>query len=70
MIPAGYMAKRVETPVGFHADGVLDVYSVSNCVNEDFADSAAHCGIKYPQLLQKIITLGLSYTSTQHLLAA
>src|SRR4051794_10172300 len=38
MTPAGYMAKRVETPVGFHADGVLDVYSVSNCVNEDFAD--------------------------------
>jgi hypothetical protein len=32
------MAKRVQTPVGFHADGVLDVYSVSNCINEDFAD--------------------------------
>ncbi|HJQ68415.1 MAG TPA: D-alanine--D-alanine ligase [Blastocatellia bacterium] len=29
--------------------------------NEDFADSAEHCGIKYEQLLQKIITLGLSY---------
>jgi len=27
MTPAGYMAKRVRTPVGFHADGVLDVYS-------------------------------------------
>ena len=29
-------------------------------MNEDFADSAQHCGIKYPQLLQKIMTLGLS----------
>ncbi len=29
--------------------------------NEDFADSAEHCGIKYEQLLQKIITLSLSY---------
>jgi hypothetical protein len=38
MTPAGYMAKRVKTPVGFHADGVLDVYSVSGCVNDDFAD--------------------------------
>jgi D-alanine-D-alanine ligase len=32
-------------------------------LNEDFADSAAHSGLKYPQLLQKIITLGLSYTT-------
>jgi len=32
-------------------------------LNEDFADSAAHVGLKYPQLLQKIITLGLSYSS-------
>ena len=31
--------------------------------NEDFADSAEHCGVKYEQLLQKIITLGLSYQS-------
>ena len=38
MTPAGYMAKRVKTPVGFHADGVLDVYSLSSCVNHDFAD--------------------------------
>src|SRR3989454_5143550 len=28
---------------------------------EDFADSAKHCGIDYEALLQKIITLGLSY---------
>jgi D-alanine-D-alanine ligase len=30
-------------------------------INEDFADSAAHYGLNYPQLLQKILTLGLSY---------
>ncbi len=29
--------------------------------NEDFADSAEHCGVKYEELLQKIVTLGLSY---------
>jgi D-alanine-D-alanine ligase len=34
--------------------------------HEDFADSAAHCGLKYDQLLQKILTLGLSYNSTGH----
>ena len=28
---------------------------------EDFADSAEHCGVKYGALLQKIITLGMSY---------
>ena len=27
----------------------------------DFADSAEHCGVKYGALLQKIITLGMSY---------
>jgi len=30
--------------------------------NEGFADSAAHCGLSYPQLLQKILTLGVSYS--------
>jgi D-alanine-D-alanine ligase len=29
--------------------------------NEDFADSAGHCGVKYRALLQKIMTLGMSY---------
>ncbi|MEP7271105.1 MAG: ATP-grasp domain-containing protein [Acidobacteriota bacterium] len=29
--------------------------------NEDFADSAEHCGTKYKPLLQKILTLGMSY---------
>ena len=28
---------------------------------EDFADSAKHCGVDYEALLQKILTLGLSY---------
>jgi D-alanine-D-alanine ligase len=31
-------------------------------MGEDFADSAAHCGVGYPDLLQKIMTLGLNYT--------
>lgn len=34
--------------------------------NEDFADSAAHCGLQYGQLLQKIITLGLSYNTAEY----
>ena len=38
MVPAGYMAKRVQTPKGFHIDHVRDVYSVSSHVNDDFAD--------------------------------
>lgn len=29
--------------------------------DEDFADSAEHCGVKYEALLQKILTLGMSY---------
>ncbi len=29
--------------------------------NEDFADSAEHCKVKYNALLQKIMTLGMSY---------
>ena len=31
--------------------------------DEDFADSAAHCGLSYCQLLQKILTLAVSYDS-------
>jgi len=34
--------------------------------NEDFADSAVHCGLSYPQLLHKIITLGLSYNTAEY----
>jgi len=34
--------------------------------NEDFSDSAAHCGISYPQLLHKIVTLGLSHNTAEY----
>ncbi len=33
--------------------------------NEDFADSAAHSGVPYEELLQKIITVGLNYQGGQ-----
>ncbi|MGZ8848253.1 MAG: D-alanine--D-alanine ligase family protein, partial [Pyrinomonadaceae bacterium] len=35
--------------------------------NEDFADSAKHCGVDYETLLQKIIALGLRYRATHEL---
>jgi D-alanine-D-alanine ligase len=35
-------------------------------VGEDFADSAAHSGLPYDQLLQKIITVGLNYHAASH----
>lgn len=39
MIPVGYLAKRsCAKPAGFQVPTVDDVYSVSGCVNEDFAD--------------------------------
>ena len=39
MIPAGYMAKRVAAcPDWLKAGRVVDIYSVSNCVSDDFAD--------------------------------
>jgi D-alanine-D-alanine ligase len=34
--------------------------------NEDFADSARHSGLSYEELLWKIMTLGLSYNSSDH----
>jgi len=36
--------------------------------NEDFADSAAHCGISYGELLHKILTLGLSYNNMDYVM--
>jgi D-alanine-D-alanine ligase len=33
--------------------------------NEDFADSAAHSGVPYDELMQKIITVGLNYQGKQ-----
>lgn len=39
MIPVGYMAKRVcKKPDWLQAAGVADVFSVSSCVSNDFAD--------------------------------
>lgn len=39
MIPVGYMYKKVVTsPDWLKADEVFDVYSLSNCVSDDFAD--------------------------------
>src|SRR6266568_4554922 len=35
-------------------------------MDEDFSDSAKHCGIGYGQLLQKILTLGLSYNAAEY----
>ena len=39
MIPIGYMAKRVlDRPEWLTARGVADIFSVSSCMSEDFAD--------------------------------
>jgi len=39
MIPVGYMAKRVsKSPDWLEAAQVIDVYSVSGCISENFAD--------------------------------
>jgi hypothetical protein len=39
MIPLGYMAKRIcSKPEFLNAPAVVDIYSVSSCVNDDFAD--------------------------------
>jgi hypothetical protein len=39
MIPVGYMAKRVvKKPDWLKATNVVDLYSVSSCFSEDFAD--------------------------------
>ena len=39
MIPIGYMSKRVsKRPDYLRAPSVVDIYSVSDCIREDFAD--------------------------------
>ncbi len=39
MIPVGYMLKKVsQKPDWLKANGILDIYSVSGCCSEDFAD--------------------------------
>jgi hypothetical protein len=43
MIPAGYMAKRVvKRPDWLKAEQVVDVYSVSGCISENFTDYIQH----------------------------
>ena len=43
MIPVGYMAKRVTLKPDFlHDANIIDVYSVSGCVSDDFADYIHH----------------------------
>ena len=61
MIPIGYMAKRVcNRPEFLRASGVADIHSVSNCVNDDFADYIdywKHNGYWFfdsPQVLQSL----------------
>ena len=39
MIPAGYMAKNIlKKPDWLEVNGVLDIYSVSDCFSKPFAD--------------------------------
>ena len=39
MVPAGYLAKRVETDTSWLAnDQVEDIYSLSNCISDNFGD--------------------------------
>jgi hypothetical protein len=39
MIPVGYMAKRIaQRPVWIKEPSVIDVYSVSNCISDDYCD--------------------------------
>ena len=54
MIPAGYMAKHVAArPDGLKANQVKNIYSVSNCISDDFADvhvRAQRPGVRRQQL--------------------
>jgi hypothetical protein len=39
MIPIGYMAKRIcVPPPALGLSGIVDIYSVNDCVNDNFAD--------------------------------
>jgi hypothetical protein len=43
MIPAGYMSKQIATrPDWLGVSSVRDIYSVSRCISEDFADYVKH----------------------------
>jgi hypothetical protein len=61
MIPVGYQAKRIcARPDFLKASNVVDIYSVSNCVNDDFAgyiDSWKHNGywlFDSPELIRAV----------------
>lgn len=61
MIPVGYMAKRVSLrPDWLHAAQVLDIYSVGDCISQDFADYIQfwkHNGYWFydsPQIIQQL----------------
>src|SRR5689334_6602895 len=61
MIPAGYMAKRImNRPKGFENTSIVDIYSVSSCISEDFTDYTElwkHNGYWFfnsPQIIQEI----------------
>jgi hypothetical protein len=61
VIPVGYLAKRVcLRPEAFKAERVEDIYSVSNCMNDDFADYIhfwKHNGYWFfdsPQIIQQL----------------
>jgi hypothetical protein len=61
MIPAGYMAKRVQNrPKGFENTGIVDIYSVSGCISKNFADYIKfwkHNGYWFfdsPQIIQQV----------------
>ena len=61
MIPVGYMAKRVvKKPDWLKADNVVDIYSISNCMSDDFTDYTTHWKtngywfLDSPSLIEKI----------------
>lgn len=61
MIPAGYMYKKTVPPPGWVIGAnVVDVYSVSNCVSDDFADYInywKHNGYRFfdsPQIIEAL----------------
>jgi hypothetical protein len=63
MIPVGYMAKRVRPkPDWLQAPQVIDIYSVSNCQSENFADSIPywkHNGYWFfdsPEIIKNVAT--------------
>jgi hypothetical protein len=66
MIPVGYMAKRVSIrPQWIAAERVVDVYSVSNCISNDFADYVdywKHNGFWFFDSPEVIRTLAREYS--------